>query len=126
MGFVHIDVDAATGDWSVGGVPAGDTEAYLSAVRSHLDPGLLATSGGAFNQTLHWTVSGTTGFYAPVLLTPSGETFVIGENNPGGREQVRMYGENTFGFEDLAYNQGSDFDYNDMIVRLAPASGLFL
>lgn len=126
LGFVHIDVDAATGDWSVGGVPAGDTEAYLSAVRSHLDPGLLATSGGAFNQTLHWTVSGTTGFYAPVLLTPSGETFVIGENNPGGREQVRMYGENSFGFEDLAYNQGSDFDYNDMIVRLTPASGLFL
>ncbi len=33
-----------------------------------------------------------------------------------------MFGENTFGFEDLAYNQGSDFDYNDMVMRLKPAS----
>jgi hypothetical protein len=31
-----------------------------------------------------------------------------------------VYGENTFGFEDLAYNQGSDFDCNDMVMRLNP------
>jgi hypothetical protein len=29
-----------------------------------------------------------------------------------------MYGENTFGFEDLSHLQGSDFDYNDMVMRI--------
>ena len=33
-----------------------------------------------------------------------------------------MYGENTFGFEDLTHAQGSDFDYNDMVMRIS-ASG---
>ena len=67
-------------------------------------------------------MQGTTGYYAPVLITSSGQTFVIGTANPGGHEQIRVYGENTFGFEDLAYNQGSDFDYNDMVMRLKPTT----
>jgi Domain of unknown function (DUF4114) len=41
--------------------------------------------------------------------------------SPGGHEQIRVFGENTFGFEDLAYNQGSDFDFNDMVMRLKPS-----
>ncbi|MGU3493502.1 DUF4114 domain-containing protein [Xanthobacteraceae bacterium A53D] len=50
---------------------------------------------------------------------------MVGNGNAGGYEYIRMYGENTFGFEDLAYNQGSDFDYNDMVMRLTPVSGHF-
>jgi Domain of unknown function (DUF4114) len=76
--------------------------------------------GGDFATTASWTVSGATGYYAPVLITPSGQVFVVGDANPGGHDQIRVYGENTFGFEDLAYNQGSDFDYNDMVMRLKP------
>ena len=78
--------------------------------------------GGDFATTVSWTVAGATGYYAPVLITPSGQTFVIGTANPGGHEQIRIYGENTFGFEDLAYNQGSDFDYNDIVMRLKPTT----
>ncbi|MEP9375337.1 DUF4114 domain-containing protein [Aquabacter sp. CN5-332] len=121
LGFVHVDVDAGTGAWSVGGVAYGDTDAFAEAVRSHMDSGIREDRGGDFDTHTNWTVAGATGYYAPVLLTPSGETFVIGNANPGGYEYIRMYGENTFGFEDLAYNQGSDFDYNDMVIRLVPA-----
>jgi len=122
LGFVRIDVDAATGQRSVAGVAYGDTAAFHDAVRGQMDSGFHEAHGGNFSATGSWTVSGATGFYAPVLITPSGQVFVVGNANPGGHEHIRMYGENTFGFEDLAYNQGSDFDYNDMVLRLKPVS----
>jgi hypothetical protein len=118
LGFVRIDVDPVTGEWSVNGVDYGNTTAFRSAVRAELDDGFLFQRGGNFSQTTTWTVAGETGFYAPVLLSQLGETFVIGEANRDGHSHIRMFGENTFGLEDLAQNQGSDFDYNDMVVRL--------
>jgi Domain of unknown function (DUF4114) len=121
LGFVRVDMDPATGQWSVGGVAHGDTAAFQQAVRSHMDAGIWETHGGDFSGTAHWTVSGATGYYAPVLITQSGQVFVVGHDNPGGHEQIRMFGENTFGFEDLAYNQGSDFDFNDMVMKLKPS-----
>ncbi|MEP9377394.1 hypothetical protein ABLE91_11805 [Aquabacter sp. CN5-332] len=127
LSFVHIDVDGATGAWSVGGVAYGDTDAFHHAVAAQLDAGFSAAHGGAsFNEDATWTVAGTTGYYAPVLMTPSGQVFVVGNGNTGGFEYVRMFGENTFGFEDLAYDQGSDFDYNDMVMRLTPVPGHFV
>ncbi|MBI2739544.1 MAG: DUF4114 domain-containing protein [Rhodospirillales bacterium] len=122
LGFVRVDMDPATGEWSVAGVAHGSTAAFAEAVRSHMDGGIWETHGGDFAATAQWTVAGATGYYAPVLITASGQVFVVGHDNPGGHEQIRMFGENTFGFEDLAYNQGSDFDYNDMVMRLKPAS----
>lgn len=121
LGFVRVDMDPTTGQWSVGGVAHGDTAAFAQAVRSHMDAGISETHGGDFSATAHWTVSSGTGYYAPVLITQSGQIFVVGHDNPGGHEQIRMFGENTFGFEDLAYNQGSDYDFNDMIMRLKPS-----
>lgn len=38
--------------------------------------------------------------------------------NVDGHEHIRMYGENVFGFEDLRAGQRSDFDYNDMIMKV--------
>ncbi|WP_421999807.1 hypothetical protein [Reyranella sp.] len=119
LGFVRFDVDAATGAWSVGGVAYGETASFANAVRSHMDVGFQDTHGGNFHAELSWTVAGDRGYYAPVLITQSGEVFVVGTSNPGGHEQIRIYGENTFGFEDLAYNRGSDFDYNDMVLRVS-------
>jgi hypothetical protein len=46
---------------------------------------------------------------------------VIGTANVDGREHIRAYGENIYGFEDLRADQGSDFDYNDLIVKLTVA-----
>ncbi|TCT03328.1 DUF4114 domain-containing protein [Aquabacter spiritensis] len=122
LGFVRFDFDPLTGDMSVAGVAYGDTDAFDAAVRDHLDTGFSAAYGGGnFEDTGSWTVAGETGYYAPVLLTQSGEVLVIGtEANPGGDAFIRMYGENTFGFEDLTAAEGSDFDYNDMVMQLVP------
>ena len=121
LGFVHFDINAATGAWSVAGVAYGNTQAFSDAVRGHMDAGFQNTSGGDFHTQLTWSVDGTNGYYAPVLITQSGDVFVVGNANPGGHEQIRLYGENTFGFEDLAYNQGSDYDFNDMVAKLTKA-----
>ncbi len=103
----------------------GDTAAFHAAVRGHMDGGFQQARGGDFASSANWTVSSATGFPAPVLITLSGQIFVVGNANPGGHEHIRMYGENTFGFEYLAYNHGSDFDYNDIVMRLKPTHGDF-
>jgi hypothetical protein len=36
--------------------------------------------------------------------------------NPDGVDHIRLLGDNTFAFEDLA--GGGDFDYNDMIFQV--------
>ncbi|MBW6401647.1 DUF4114 domain-containing protein [Roseomonas sp. HJA6] len=124
LGFVRVDLNQATGEMSLDGIAYGDTDAFRDAVRGALDPGYGVTIGGSdFARTDSWTVAGETGFYAPVLLTQSGEIFVIGDAaNAGGHAYIRTYGANIFGFEDLAYDQGSDFDYNDMVVTLKAIS----
>lgn len=119
--FVRFDVDFNTGEISVGGVAYGDTDAFHAAVMSHLDSGYSSShGGGTFGASENWTVSGSNGYYAPVLITQSGDIFVPGTGNSGGHEYIRIFGENTFGFEDLSAAQGSDFDYNDMVMRLVP------
>ncbi len=120
--FVHIDVNPATSAWSVGGVAYGNTDAFRSAVANSWDPGFAATGGrGDFGGTTGWTSSTGTGFYAPVLATEGGDIFVIGNANVDGQNHIRMFGQNVFGFEDLRADQNSDFDYNDVVVRLTLA-----
>jgi hypothetical protein len=116
--FVLFEVDAA-GAWSVDGVAYGNTDAFRSAVQANLDDGFAAQAGGGtFFSAANWTIGGTSGFYAPVLVTQDGDIFMIGTANVDGREHIRAFGENVFGFEDVRADQGSDFDYNDMIVHL--------
>ena len=118
--FVHMDVNASTGAWSVGGVAYGNTEAFRTAVQANWDPGFQATGGhGNFQVAANWTTSTGTGFYAPVLQTAGGDTFVIGNANVDGRSHIRTYGGNTFGFEDLRADQASDFDYNDLVMHVS-------
>ena len=121
LGFVRLDLDQATGAISLDDIAYGDTDAFRSAVHGALDKGFAVTAGGTdFVETTTWTVAGEDGYYVPVLITQSGEIFVPGIGNQGGQEYIRIFGENTFGFEDLAAEQGSDFDYNDMVMRLVP------
>ncbi|MCP4306105.1 MAG: hypothetical protein GY788_14745 [bacterium] len=122
LAFVLKDIDPATGAWSVNGVAYSDTKAFKDAVVANLDAGFLYSNGGRFDDTVSWTVAGESGFYAPVLLTQNGDVFVIGDANAGGHDYIRMYGHNTFGFEDLAHDQGSDFDYNDMVMHITPVA----
>lgn len=117
--FVRLDVDRA-GDWSVDGVAYGNTDAFRSAVRDNWDAGFVSTGGrGNFQDDFNWTASSGTGFYAPVLVTEGGDIFVIGQANVDGRDHIRLFGENTFGFEDLRADQNSDFDYNDLVMKLS-------
>lgn len=118
--FVRFDVDPATGGWSVGGVAYGNTDAFRAAVTAHWDAGFSASGGrGTFNTDQSWTVAGGSGYYAPVLTTESGNIFVVGNANTDGLNHIRLYGQNMFGFEDLAANQHSDFDYNDLVMKLS-------
>jgi hypothetical protein len=116
--FVHLDVDRA-GNWSVGGVGYGNSDAFRAAVQANWDPGFVSSGGrGDFHSDGNWTASKGTGFYAPVLVTEGGDIFVIGKANVDGRDHIRSFGENTFGFEDLRADQHSDFDYNDLVMKL--------
>jgi hypothetical protein len=120
--FVKIDVSSTTGEWSVGGVAYGNTDAFRTAVQQNWDPNFAVSGGrGNFNASTDWAVSKGTGYYAPVLYTESGNIFVIGNGNADGMDHIRIYGQNTFGFEDLLASQGSDFDYNDLVMKIAMA-----
>src|SRR5262249_23154030 len=118
--FVRFDVDQGTGEWSVGGMAYGNTDDFRAAVQANWDPGFAVQDGhGTFHNEASWTVAGADGFYAPVLATQNGDMFVIGTANADGREHIRSFGQNTFGFEDLRADQKSDFDFNDMVVKLS-------
>jgi len=121
IGFVKVAIDPDTGDpLSVGGVAYGNTGEFRQALRDEVDGGVLWTGGGmnfAFEDS--WTVAGDDGFYAPVLFTQEGDVFFIGDAHDGGHEYARTYGTNIFGFEDIAASGNSDFDYNDMVVKIS-------
>ncbi len=121
--FVRFDVDSNTGIASVGGVAYGNTDAFRAAVQQNWDKGIAVQDGhGTFDVNGSWTVGGKSGFYAPVLATQNGDIFVVGTANVDGHEHIRAFGQNTFGFEDLRADQHSDFDYNDMVVKLTTAA----
>ncbi|MBS9477713.1 hypothetical protein [Ancylobacter radicis] len=124
LGFVRFDVDTQ-GNLSVDGVAYGDNDAFRAAVSDNLDPGFLVARGGQTAIDQIWTVQGADGYYAPVLLTPYGELLVVGDANEGGYEYIRMFGQNTFAFEDLTAGRNSDFDYNDMAMKLTPVQSFF-
>jgi hypothetical protein len=120
--FVKIDVNPVNGNWSVGGVAYGNTDAFRASVVANWDPGFAVTGGrGNFGTAADWDVSTGSGFYAPVLRTEGGDIFVIGTANVDGQSHIRTYGQNTFGFEDLRADQNSDFDYNDLVMKLSLA-----
>ena len=71
------------------------------------------------------------GIYAPIIVA-NGNKDAFLDSNPGNNpdaytpfalgnadkvDHVRLFGNNTFGFEDL--KGGGDLDYNDMIVKVA-------
>ena len=118
--FVRIDTDASdpssSAGWTVGGVAWGNTDAFRAAVQANWEAGYSAAGGrGNFQDTKTFT-AGKAGYYAPVLTTEGGDTFVIGATaNVDSREHIRTYGQSTFGFEDV---KGGDWDYNDLVMKL--------
>ncbi|MEY3930491.1 MAG: hypothetical protein RLZZ516_2201, partial [Cyanobacteriota bacterium] len=123
LGLVKLGGDALTG-YFVGGVAAGNTDAFRSAVRDNLiNPGGSPISaGGHTARTAFWDVtSADAGIYAPVLINPNGQVFTFGATASDGSQHVTVLGSNTFGFEDLVASQGSDWDFNDLRVQFTMA-----
>ena len=119
--FVRFDLDQRSGVLSLDGVAYGDSDAFRQAALAAADAGFAATLGGGdFAQTATWVVAGEDGYYAPILITQSGALLLPGDANGGGHEYIRILGATTFGFEDLTAEQGSDFDYNDLVMMLRP------
>ena len=121
LGLVKV-ADTITG-YQVAGVAAANTDAFRQAVRDNLiNPGGSAISaGGLTSRTITWDVTtADAGLYAAVLINPNGEVFTFGSSTGSdGRQHVKVLGDNTFGFEDLLASQGSDWDFNDLKVKVS-------
>ncbi|MFO1158652.1 MAG: hypothetical protein U1E60_07420 [Reyranellaceae bacterium] len=123
LAFVKIDIDSH-GAMSVAGVAYGNTAEFRKAVSDHAETDFTVYDGGrTFATEKTWQVQGDSGYYAPVMVTQSGEILVIGNANADGKEHIRLMGANAFGVEDLLASRGSDFDYNDMLVGISKATG---
>jgi len=121
--FVRLDVSPSDpGKWRVGGVDYGNTDAFRAAVQDNWE--FSSTQGHSTGtSSATWTVAGADGYYAPVLVNQQGDIFIVNQSstsiaNADGREHIRNFGQNTFGFEDLGAGAGADFDYNDMVMHL--------
>ena len=121
LGLVKV-ADTITG-YQVAGVAAANTDTFREAVRDNLiNPGGSAISaGGLTSRTITWDVTtADAGLYAAVLINPNGEVFTFGSSTGSdGRQHVKVLGDNTFGFEDLLASQGSDWDFNDLKVKVS-------
>jgi len=102
------------GSFTVDGLTGAAGDAFDQAVRDRLiNPGgeVISTTG-VDQQVIRWTLSSVdAGYYAPVLINPSGNIFTYGADN------VKTIGNNTFGFEDLLLSDLPDWDHNDLVVR---------
>lgn len=121
--FVRMEIDPTDAtQWQVGGVDYGNTSAFRDAVQANWET-FSTTQGNSTGMTSSvWTVQGESGYYAPVLVTPDGlwtiDSAPGSTANTDGRQHIRNFGENVFGFEDMSASRGADFDYNDMIMKL--------
>lgn len=118
LGFVRLNLDPITGlpTDTVGDqeVTIGSAE-FRARIESLLEPGFQhLQSGRRVEKDLVWSVQ-QDGVYAPVLITPQGNVFSVGDSGAGngGGQQLRLLGRNHFGFEDLTGSQ-SDWDWNDV------------
>ena len=122
LGFVKVDIDSsdpAQPRISVAGRSLSNDDAFRQVVVDNLDSGLRVSQGGNTRSSHVWTVSSGTGFYSPVMLSGRGEIFVLGAAfNRDQRVHLKGIGDGAYVFEDLAADQGSDFDYNDAVFIL--------
>ena len=119
VGFVKVDYDPLTGT-SINGQEAENSDSFRSLVQDNLiNPnGEVLNIGGRTSRTLLWDISSEdAGFYAPVLITQPGELITLG-SAADNRDHVRLKHGDTLCFEDLMSYQNSDWDYNDLTVRM--------
>ena len=122
LGFVRLNLDPVTGQPlnTVGDQQiALNSAQFREQIDSLLSPDFqIRQSGRKVSSGLEWNVS-QDGIYAAVLITPLGQVFCgVSEALSGGNsQQMRLLGQNCFGFEDLV-GPVSDFDWNDLVFRI--------
>ncbi|WP_457767240.1 beta strand repeat-containing protein [Cyanobium sp. ULC065] len=123
LSFVKLDVDPVTGKplSQVAGVSASEGEAFRTAVRDNLVDFSIA-AGGQAKSLATWEVGASdSGYYAAVVVSFEGNLFTLGDTTAAdGRQHLKVFGDNSFGFEDLLSSGGADWDYNDLIVTVTP------
>ena len=113
------------GDGSADILP-GQAGYAQAAVRGRVSDLALAVNNNGTANFNNKTLQGGS-FFAPFIITNGGTPdnydninsriyFTFGAANSDGVDHVRLLGDNTFGFEDLA--GGGDNDFNDVIVKV--------
>ena len=121
LAFVRMDDNNKV--LSINGIHADGSETFQNIVRQSLinpNEQHLKLSGPS-DTTLKRTIqSADFGFYAPVLITAEGAihtaTNLSGHDSP---DHLKLLGMNHFGFEDTAADHHSDWDYNDLTLRVS-------
>jgi Domain of unknown function (DUF4347)/Putative Ig domain/Calx-beta domain/Domain of unknown function (DUF4114)/RTX calcium-binding nonapeptide repeat (4 copies) len=124
IGFYKID-DAAGSITTITGAKLAPGEAgYSAAVVQNRIAGVDLAVGNGQTATINKTIAGGE-LYAPFLIA-NGKADTLNGNfdnvytlyslgNSDKTDHIRLLGDNTFGFEDLA--GGGDKDFNDVIVK---------
>jgi len=101
-------------DFTVNGLSNTAGDDFDQAItESLINPcGSITTATGIDEQIIEWTIPPTeNGFYAPVLINPSGDIHTYGSTH------VKNLGTNFFGFEDDSIISRSDWDFNDLTAK---------
>ena len=114
FGFVRVDV-GTDGSLKIDGKTLAEVRALGAKAKDLVDGGFEYLYSGSA-ATAAWTVSGATGFYAPIFFADDGSPYFIGDSTLDGAGQIRILGENTFGLENGSGISGSDADYADLVI----------
>ena len=108
---------------SVNGIQADGSEAFQDMVReSIIEPNQQQIElSGTSSNTLEWSIQSTDyGLYAPVLITSDGTIHTASNlSADASAGHLKLLGMNHFGFEDTLDRDDSDWDYNDLTVRVS-------
>jgi hypothetical protein len=120
FGLVRLELDPLTGQYSVDGVSASNSDAFRTALVDNLihPGGSPITAGGQVRErTVSWALTGAdAGIYGAVLINPNGQVFSFGASAADGQQHVKLMGANHFNFEDLLASEKPDWDFNDFSV----------
>jgi|GEM_PF-4830281 len=123
--LARFDGDPLTNrPYTIAGAAVSNTDEFRSAVKDNLinfsgvEGGELTVGGG--NQlkeySFEWTLNQSdSGFYAPVLISETGNLFTMGADSAYGTSNAKVLAKNVFGFEDIL--GGGNQDCNDIIIK---------
>ncbi|MEP4767908.1 MAG: hypothetical protein ABJQ21_25630 [Roseibium sp.] len=114
FGFVRVDV-GTDGSLKIDGKTLAEVRALGANAKDLVDGGFEYLYSGSA-ATAAWTVSGATGFYAPIFFSDDGSPHFIGESTLDGVGQIRILGENTFGLENSSGAAGAAPDFEDLVI----------